>query len=114
MEDGDIDNKGHIINPKIPINKPVLVMVQAGWCPHCTHAKPAFQEFANQYKDEVFCATIEADGERKSEKDLAKRINVIIPDFKGFPDYVLFINGKPQSKKVEGRSVIDLEKFVFF
>jgi thiol-disulfide isomerase/thioredoxin len=112
LEDQDIDATGNLIAPGIPKNKPVVVMVQVGWCPHCTEAKPAFQEFANwAEKNDIFTATIQPDGERESEKTLGQRIKNIVPDFKGFPHYVLYINGKPVNKQVQGRSVEDLKKF---
>lgn len=112
LEDSDFDNRGYLINPEIPKNVPVVIMAQASWCPHCVHAKPAFQEFANKYKGKVFCATIQSDGVRESEKALGKRISSIKKNFQGFPDFMLFKNGKLVNKEVEGRSVRDLEKFV--
>ena len=111
LEDPDIDKNGDIINSEIPKHIPVVIMIQATWCPHCQNAKRAFQEFANKNKGKVFCATIEANGERKSEQELGKRVSSFIKDFKGFPHYALCINGKLQDKQIEGRDVQHLEKF---
>lgn len=111
LEDQDFDSKGNLIAP-IPAGQPVVVMIQASWCPHCTHAKPAFQEFANKNKGKVFCATIQSDGDRPSEKKLGERIKDIIPSFRGFPEYVLYIDGKRVAKEIKGRGVSDLEAFV--
>lgn len=111
LENDDIDDKGNITNTQIPINKPVVVMIQASFCGHCNQAKPAFQEFAEKTKGSVFCATIHADGEKESEKKLAKRVNVIKPGFRGFPDYVLFSNGSPVQKEIKGRDVDSLIEF---
>lgn len=111
LEDQDMDNNGFLINPEIPKDKPVIVMVQAGWCPHCTDAKPDFQKFADQYKDVVFAATIQSDGERESEKKLFSRIKDKLPNYRGFPHYVLYINGKPLNREIAGRSVESLAQF---
>jgi len=110
LEDQDFDTNGNLIAP-IPKNIPVVVILQANWCPHCENAKPAFQQFANKHKGKVFSATIQADGERNSEKKLGERIKQLKPNFRGFPDYLLILNGKIVNKEVEGRSVEALEKF---
>ena len=112
LEDQDFDLSGKLINPDVPKNVPVVIMMQASWCPHCTNAKPAFQQFADQYKGKVFCATIQSDGERASEKLLGKRLEVIKPGFQGFPDYVLYKNGSRVNKEITGRGVEQLESFV--
>jgi thiol-disulfide isomerase/thioredoxin len=111
LEDSDFDENGNITNNDIPSNIPVVVMLQSSWCPHCTTAKPAFQKFANASEGAVFCATIQSDGEKDSEKKLGKRISSIKSNFRGFPDYVLFMNKKIVDKEIGGRSVDDLKKF---
>ena len=112
MENKDFDNNGDLINSSIPNGIHVVIMIQTSWCGHCNNAKPAFQDFANKHnKNKVFCATIQADGERESEKELGKRIKTIYPEFKGFPHYVLYKSGKRVNKTIKGRSVKDLEDF---
>lgn len=111
LEDSDFDQSGALINPTIPKNIPTVVFIQASWCPHCQHAKPTFQEFAIRMKGKVFSATIQADGERDSEKALGKRVKQIKPGFRGFPDYVLFVNGKRVNKEISGRNMSDLMEF---
>lgn len=111
LEDGDFDSQGNLIANGHPKDVPTVVMIQTSWCPHCTNAKPDFQKFAEKYEGKIFCATIQADGERESEKALGKRLTLIKPDFRGFPDYVLIVNGKAVQKSIQGRSVVDLEKF---
>jgi thiol-disulfide isomerase/thioredoxin len=113
LEDYDFDSSGKPAGEfrKICMSKPVVVMVQSSWCGHCSSAKPAFQEFANKHVNRVFCATIQADGERPSEQSLAKRIRDIKPDFMGFPTYLLYVNGELSSKDVRGRGVPELEEF---
>lgn len=112
LENEDFDSDGNLhknLHKKIPI----VVFIQASWCPHCTNAKSSFQNFANMNKDKVFCATIQVDGERSSEVELGKKINKIKPEFRGFPDYILIIDGKVVSKEINGRDVSDLEEFVY-
>ena len=111
LQDSDFDSKGNLVNPDIPKNKPVVIMIQASFCGHCVTAKPAFQEFANKNSGKVFCATIQGDGKEKGEDELAKRLDVICPDFKGFPSYVGYKHGKFVAVNNEGRDVNSLEKF---
>ena len=109
LENKDINSNGELV---VFPDKNVVVMLQTSWCPHCTNAKPAFQQFAEQYQDQIICATIQADGDTEDEKKLGKRIDQIVPDFQGFPDYCLFVNGKRDgSRKIESR---DLQGLVAF
>ena len=114
LENDDFDNNGQLFN-KILLGKkiPIVVMVQASSCHFCKISKPEFQDYANRTNsNEVFCTTIHVDGDRQTEKDLGKRIETIIPDFKGFPHYALYMNGKLQeNKEIKGRSVEDLSEF---
>jgi len=112
LVDSDFDSNGNLSNPEIPKNKPVLLMIQAAFCGHCTTAKPAYQEFANKNGGKVFVATIQADGKEKGEEDgIGKRIEKLDPSFQGFPHYMLYWKGKRYSHD-GGRSVADLEQFV--
>lgn len=111
LEDHDFDDQGNLVAKSIPDDIPVVIMLQASWCPHCVSAKPAFQDFADKYQGKVFCATIQADGDRPSEKALGKRIAIIKPGFRGFPDYILYKNKKQQKTQITGRSVEHLKQF---
>jgi thiol-disulfide isomerase/thioredoxin len=111
LEDQDFDKKGNLIAEGIPGGMPVVIMLQSSWCPHCTSAKPDFQAFAEATAGHVFCATVQADGDRHSEKALGKRIKTLKPGFRGFPDYVLYKNGYRIDKEIKGRSVRDLRDF---
>lgn len=113
LQDSDFNSKGMLCNEKIPKDKPVLIMLQANFCSWCTKAKPDFQKFAEKYKDQVFCATIQGDGEEEGEEKLKDRIETIFPNFSGYPDYYLFYDGKRMKKEITGRSVAHLEKFVY-
>ena len=112
LVDSDFDDNGNIINPQIPTDIPVLVMIQANFCGHCTTAKPAFQKLAEQNKGKIFAATIQGDGKETGESQLSRRLSSIVPGFRGFPEYVLFKNGK-RIKHEGGRSKDDLENFAF-
>ena len=59
----------------------------------------------------MFCATIQVDGERETEKALGKRIKSIKKDFMGFPDYLLYKGETQIDKKITGRNVKELESF---
>ena len=113
LEDTDFDSQGNLINPKALQYPIMVVMIQSSWCGHCKMAKPAYQEFANKkYGTNILVATIQADGDRPSEKALGKRVGNIIPGLRGFPEYALFKNGKFVTSNISGRGVSDLEAFV--
>jgi thiol-disulfide isomerase/thioredoxin len=107
LVDSDFTPSGDL-DPKLA-RKPIFVMFQAGYCGHCTTAKPAFQALADE--GIVQCATFQADGDRPDEKALAKRLDTVYPGFRGFPSYMLFVNGK-KIPHVGGRSVNDMKQFV--
>ena len=113
LEDTDFDDKGDLTaSVLLHQNKPIVVMIQASWCGFCNKAKPAFQTFADTYVDKVLAATIHIDGDKESEQLLGKRINIIKPDCRGFPDYILFDeNGKRVDKQLTSRSVDGLVEF---
>lgn len=113
LENKDFDINGQL-KDKILLSKkiPIVVMVQASWCPFCRISKKEFQDYANRTNsNQVFCATIHVDGDTQSEKDLGERIETIIPNCKGFPYYALYMNGVLVNKKIKGRSVEDLGEF---
>jgi len=111
LVDTDFDANGNLINPQIPKNIPVVIMIQAKFCGHCTNAKPAFQEFANKNQGKIFCATIEGDGTQKGEKELSDNLKKIDPTFRGFPSYVGYKNTKFIKSHNGGRKLQDLENF---
>ncbi len=111
LEDSDFTKEGQLSNSDIPPGMNVVVMAQSSWCGYCKKAKPAFQEFADKMQGKVFCATIQSDGDRQSEKDLGKRLKNINPEFVGFPNYMLFKNGTMSDKQIKGREVTDLIEF---
>ena len=111
LVESDFDNNGNLINPQIPRDKPVVIMLQGNFCGYCTQAKPAFQKFAESNKGMVFAATIQGDGKEPGEQELSKKLNEFFPDFEGFPTYIGYKNGKFVGVHHGGRSVEELEKF---
>ena len=114
MQVTDFDDNGNVINPDIPKDKPMIIMIQASWCGHCTNSKPAYQSFANNSKDTVFCATIAADGNEQGEKELAQKFSKGMKGIlvRGFPTYIgVKKNGDMVENKI-GRDEQSLQKFV--
>ena len=112
LERSDFDSSGNISNSRIPKHIPVVVMLQSNFCLHSNDAKPAFQKFANDYNKNVFCATVQGDGKELGEQGLHDFMTKLKGKFRGYPDYILYINGVKQSKNIEGRSYQDLVDFV--
>lgn len=107
LEISDFTPSGDLV-PKLT-KKPVFVMIQAEYCGHCQSAKPAFQALANEGL--LTCMTIQADGARQGEKDLAKMLDVIYKGFRGFPSYMLFINGN-RIPYTGGRTLQEMKQFL--
>lgn len=111
LENSDFDAAGNLVAPEIPSDKPCVIMCWSSWCPHCTTAMPAFQQFANSHAGAVTCCCIQADGATEGERQLGKRLKQIKPSFRGFPDYLLYRNGKRVDVECPGRTVEALEQF---
>ena len=109
----DFDDNGNIINTQIPKDKPIIIMLQASWCGHCTHAKPAFQSFANNNVDTVFCATVAADGTQPGEKELAQKFSGGFKgvSVRGFPTYIGIKNNGDMIENKFGRDEQSLKRF---
>jgi hypothetical protein len=108
----DFDSEANLINPNIPKNIPTIIMIQAGFCSHCTTSKPAYQEFANKNQDKAFFTSIQADGDQPGEKELGKILSKIDPTFRGFPHYMAYNKNDKRITHNGGRSVAELEKFL--
>jgi thiol-disulfide isomerase/thioredoxin len=111
LEKSDFNNDGDLVNKKIPTDKPVFIMLQANWCPHCTNAKPAYQQFANRNEDKAFVCAIQVDGTRPGEQNIKSLIRNIYPDFQGYPSYIVYYKGEKIPFE-EGRSLSHLENFL--
>ena len=111
LDDNDFKGDRLVLPNNIQNEKNVVVMLQTSWCPHCTNAKPAFQKFAED-NPSIICATIQSDGDTEAEKKLGNRIQQIVPEFRGYPDYCLFVKGKRDSTKtIKSRDIQGLIEF---
>ena len=86
-------------------DKTCVIMIQANYCGHCTTAKPDFQKFAENNKS-IPCLTIQGD------KKMVDLITKIKPSFQGYPDYLLYKNGRLIEKEINGRTEASLEEFI--
>jgi thiol-disulfide isomerase/thioredoxin len=111
LEEKDFDENGNITNSNIPTNKPVFIMMQANWCPHCRHAKSDYQLFADRNENVAFVTSIQVDGKQPGEKNNKKIVRNIYPDFQGYPSYIVYYNGK-RIPFENGRKTQDLEAFL--
>lgn len=109
LDSKDFDDEGNIINPDIPKDKPVFIMIQANFCGFCKIAKPDFQEFAEKNPD-FFCAAIQADSKNPDVLNFKSKINKIYPNLVGFPSYMIYAQGK-RILYNGGRSYLDLQAF---
>lgn len=105
LESKDFTSSGNL---KYFKNNTCVIMIQANYCNHCTDAKPHFQNFANNNKS-VVCLTLQGDDAGQKLNDLITKIK---PTFNGFPDYVLFKNGKCIKKEISGRTETALQEFI--
>jgi thiol-disulfide isomerase/thioredoxin len=112
LQNDDLDDNGDILNSKIPTDIPMVVIVQASWCGHCTTAKPHFQKFADETEGDVYCCTIQKDGVQKGESELGGRVSEFDDSFKGFPHYMLYRGGKRVEGTLKNREIDGLHDFV--
>ena len=112
LETTDFDNNGIIINPNIPSDMPVFIMIQANFCFHCKNAKPAYQQFADNFEGRIFCTSIQGDSQNPNVRDIFKsgKIYKICPQFVGYPSYVVQYQGNIIQYN-GGRRQEDLESY---
>jgi thiol-disulfide isomerase/thioredoxin len=92
--------------------KYTLVMIQANYCGACTVSKPEFQKLADQKNLPFILATVQLDGEKESERQVASILDKIYPNLSGIPSYILFGNNKKIKYTGTSRTAEDLYKFV--
>lgn len=71
------------------LNGKVITLVQSTGCGWCKKAKPEYSDAANKSKDAIW-TTIEMDSADAKLKEVVSKM----PNFKGYPHYVLYQNGK--------------------
>lgn len=110
LEDSDFDSQLRFKHNTQ--GKPMIVEIMGSFCGHCRKAEPMFREFALKHNNkDAIVATVQMDGS-ESEKALAKRFSSTIPNFRGVPTFVAFINGKYAGTYNGDRSVAGLESFL--
>ena len=109
LDSTDFDDEGNIINPLIPKDKPMFIMLLANFCGFCKMAKPDFQEFAEKNPNFIV-ATIQADSTIPEVANLKNKMNKIYPELVGFPSYMLYVEGKRIIYN-GGRTLKDLQSF---
>jgi thiol-disulfide isomerase/thioredoxin len=77
-----------------------LLMVQGGFCGHCTTAKPAFQKLHDKTQGKFFVATVASE----DEPNLVKLLGV-----QGFPTYFVIRHGKIAEESKAGRELGGME-----
>jgi len=108
LEDSDINPdaslKSHVNN-----GKSVVMMVQGNFCPHCTNAKPAFQQLA-QAMPNVAVVTVQTDGAPNDKK--AAQMLAPVNKSPGVPAFLGF-NKEGKFVKVHsgGRDLESLKQF---
>jgi thiol-disulfide isomerase/thioredoxin len=112
LENSDFNDSGVIINPNIPNSMPIFIMIQANFCHHCKNAKPAFQQFADNFEGKMFCASIQGDSQNPNVREIFRsgKIHKICPNFVGYPTYVVQYQGNIIEYN-GGRRQEDLENF---
>jgi|SRR3981189_2430926 thiol-disulfide isomerase/thioredoxin len=123
LQRDDFDDNGNLITPTLR-NKKVVIMLQANYCGHCTNAKADYYRAAKHFEqlkmnggtsvqDRVIFATIQADGEERGERELGDLLEKIKPGFRGFPDYVLYVNGRrANNRSPAGRDFNNIINYV--
>jgi len=133
LEDEDFDRNNKLIVSPEDKGKTHVVMIFANWCGPCKATKEPYSKLLkNVDQSKVRVACINLTGEEKGpyknrdgELNIRRRIDEIVPGFRGFPTIVLFDGegnvvredesaptpAKPVKMYKGDRSVEDLAKF---
>jgi len=104
--EGEDFNPDMSLKPHINQGNSCVIMLQSLGCGHCTHAKPAFMDFAKEAN--IMVATIQID----TEPELSKKLNQVDKSFQGIPTYWGFgKNGKYVKTHTGGRDKASLHTF---
>ena len=95
-------NKGNF-SKELKTDKPVLVEFGATWCPPCNIMNPILHELANEMKNEVVIAKVDAD----ESPELASKFSI-----QGLPSMLLFKNGNEVARMVGAASKAKLIQFI--
>lgn len=108
LEGADI-NDDATLKPYVGKGKPVVMMIQGNFCPHCTVAKPDFVKFA-MVTPSVQAVSVQSDGgpTDASAVEKLKSVNTSpgVPAYLGFDK-----NGRFKAVHQGGRDVASLQQF---
>ncbi len=108
LEGKDVNDDGSLAS-YVGKGKPVVMMVQGNFCPHCTTAKSGYVQFAKSTPS-IVAVTIQTDGDDNDKQAVTKlsKVNTSpgVPAFLGFDK-----SGKFKSIHNGGRGVSSLQKF---
>ncbi len=107
LENEDMSSNGHLL---IPSSKPIIIFIQANFCPNCNGLRPLLQMLADNLPNIIF-ATILIDG-TNNEKELGKRLGGLIPNIIGVPTIVMFNEGKYVKTYKGNRDLKSLQEFI--
>lgn len=85
------------------LKTPMVVMIGASFCPHCTDTAPDFNTFALQNKGKCVAAVVQADGS-PAEQMLARKLSDF-GKFRGIPSFMLYNKNGEFVKVHNDRSV---------
>jgi hypothetical protein len=111
LEIKDFDTNGNLINPNIPKNIPVCIMIQSSKCGHCIKAKSGYLEFGKEIKNKCFVTALLVDGDTEGEKDITSIVKKIDQKITGYPSYIFYFNGNRINYEGNRQSK-DLKQFV--
>lgn len=105
---GEDVNPDGSLKPYVGNGKAVVLMMQGNFCPHCTTAKPAFQQLVQGNGFAV--ATVQTDGD-DGDREAAKKLASVnkspgVPAFLGFDK-----NGRFVKMHQGNRDVASLQAF---
>jgi protein disulfide isomerase family A protein 5 len=89
---------------------PIMVLAQGTYCGYCRKMKPAYGEAAALLKGKVVFATIHADSENPSERDLGMRLSKL-HEIPGYPAVFLVKDGRVAKKYEGNRTTQNLVEF---
>jgi thiol-disulfide isomerase/thioredoxin len=105
LETADIEN-GQIIGCDF---ETAVVFIFATYCGHCTAAKPALSEFAQNNPD-IPVFVIWTDSKEPADSNIMSKIKPHL-NVPGYPHYAIVKKGVIKDKPIQGRTSRDLENF---
>ncbi len=107
LEDQDMSADGTFT---VETEMPIMILAQGTYCGYCRKMKPAYGEAAALLKGKVLFATIHADSENPSERELGMRLSKL-NEINGYPAVFLAKSGRIAKKYEGNRTTQDLVQF---